>query len=114
MADSEKPDATMRELGALGSYGTYIGAAMAVYGKHQELFSPATQVIDWNKFIIAAEKRIIAAAAQQSINDNLVKLQAVVNWWTPNCVEFLKKRECGINPVLTAHADHGISRSCQP
>ncbi|KAJ9668193.1 hypothetical protein H2201_001622 [Coniosporium apollinis] len=85
---------TLTEWDALGAYSSYVGAALAAYGKFQEVFGPAKQTVDWNRYIVASERRIIAAIKQEKFKDHTRELKRLSLWWSRDCLDFLKR-----NPI---------------
>ncbi|KAI9761196.1 MAG: hypothetical protein M1840_001996 [Geoglossum simile] len=79
---------------ALGAVGTWVGAAFTAYGKYNEVFGPAKEIVDWNRYIVASERRIITAINQAQFQKSTRELNALALWWNRDCVDFLKK-----NPI---------------
>lgn len=81
----------MAEVAALGMVATYIGSAYQAYGAYNSVFGPAEHEINWNTYIVASEKRIIAAGEAVKFKENTGKLRALAAWWNDDCVVYLKE-----------------------
>ena len=71
----------MGEVAALGTVATYIGYAYQAYGAYDFVFGPAQHEINWNAYIMASEKRIIAAGEAIKFKESTGKLRALAAWW---------------------------------
>jgi hypothetical protein len=76
---------------ALGAVGTWVGVALTGYGKYDEVFCPAQEIVDWNQYIIASERRIVTPINQAQFQSFIRELNALSLWWNKDCVDLLRK-----------------------
>ncbi|CAI7640724.1 unnamed protein product [Penicillium pancosmium] len=99
----------MAEWAALGAVAEAVGAVIAAYGTYQDVFGPAKQEIDWNKYIVASEKRIIRDSDRKIFKDYYGNIMTVSEWWEGTCAEILKKHP--ISPENMSLFDRQIGDS---